>query len=88
MQSNVNLTIPGTNARLGDKVRDVVTGFTGIATAYSRNLTGCDDVGVVAPVQGDKQESSFHWVHVMRLELVESNVVKATPMPTDIPAAG
>lgn len=88
MQSNVNLTIPGTHAKLGDKVRDIVTGFTGIATSYSRALTGCDSVGVLAPVQGDGQKSAHRWVDVACIEVVESNVVNATPMPDDIPAAG
>ena len=88
MRSNVNLTIPGTHARLGDRVRDVVTGFTGIATSYTRHLTGCDSVGVEGRVRGDEQKPSFRWVDVFCVEVLKSNVVNATPMPDDVPAAG
>ena len=88
MQSNVNLSIPGTHARLGDKVRDVVDGFEGVATSYARHLTGCDRVGVQGPARGDEQKPSFQWIDVMCIEVVEPNFVKATPMPDDVPAAG
>lgn len=88
MKSNANLSIPGTNARLGDKVRDVVTGFEGIASSYSRSLTGCDQVGCQGPAQGDEQKRSFQWIDVMSIEVVESNAVGATPIPRDTPAAG
>ncbi len=88
MRTNVNLSIPGTHARLGDLVTDVVTGFTGIATSYCRHLTGCDKVGVQSQVHGEEQKKDFYWSDVMCVEVVEANVVKASPMPTEIPAAG
>ena len=88
MRTNINLSIPGTHARLGDRVRSTVTGFTGIAVSYCRHLTGCDTVGVQGRCSGDEQKIDFHWIDVMCLEVVEENVVKATPLPKDIAPAG
>lgn len=34
--------------RLGDKVKDSVSGFKGIVTGHARYLTGCDQYLVVA----------------------------------------
>ena len=88
MQTNVNLSIPGTHVRLGDLGRDQVTGFAGIVTTYSRHLSGCDDVWLQGRVEGAEQKTRGQWCHVQRLELVEHDVVKGTPMPADVPAAG
>lgn len=88
MQSNVNLSVPGTNVRLGDRVKDAITGFTGIATAYCRNLTGCDDILITTEVSKDQPASKSAWYHVMRVQVIDSNAVGATPIPTDIPPAG
>ncbi len=88
MQTNINLSIPGTNVRLGDLAKDVVNGFTGVASAYARHLTGCDRVMLEGVVGGDEQKFVSQWCDVMALEVVESNAVNATPMPEEVAPAG
>jgi hypothetical protein len=40
---------------LGDKVKDLVTGYTGIAIARTQWLQGCDRILVQAPVLADSK---------------------------------
>ena len=87
MKTNINLSIPGTHVRLGDRAKDLVTGFEGIVTSHSRHLTGCDSVWLTAPM-GDDGKRREVFVHVMQLELVESNPLNATPLPRDVPPSG
>jgi hypothetical protein len=87
VQTNINLSIPGTNVRLGDKARDPVTGFEGIVTEHNRHLTGCDSVWLTGKV-GDDGKRQQIFVHVPQLELIETNPLGATPMPKEVPPSG
>jgi hypothetical protein len=87
VQTNINLSIPGTNVRLGDKARDPVTGFEGIVTCHQRHLTGCDSVWLTGPI-GDDGKKREAFVDVLRLELVKANPLKATPLPKLVPPSG
>lgn len=87
MQTNINLSIPGTNVRLGDRAKDPVTGFEGIVTCHIRYLQGCDCVWLTAQ-HGDDGKKRECFVHVPQLELVEANPLKATPMPKGVASAG
>ena len=61
--------------QLGDKVKDRVTGFAGIAVGITKYLTGCDQVVVCPPCdkQGGAQEPfSFD---ITRLEIVKKQAV-------------
>ena len=63
-------------AELGTRVRDRITGFTGIITGVCYYISGCNQAMVVPPVddQGKRRESE--WFDVQRLErLDDSNVV-------------
>jgi len=40
--------------KLGDKVKDPVTGYVGIAYARTIYLQGCDRIGIQAPVYKDR----------------------------------
>lgn len=71
--------------KLGDRVRDKVTGFTGIATAKHEFLAGCIQFSVAPPVKPDgtsTEAMSYDWE---RLERVDHGInepdkeVKATP---------
>lgn len=53
---------------LGKKVTDVISGFEGVAVGYSIWFTGCDTVGVQAPVRDGKVETL--WFDVTRIEIV------------------
>ena len=69
---------------LGVTVRDVVTGFTGVATGAARYLTGCDQY-CVSPVSNppSKREDSC-WFDENRLVVVK-NVAKVQ-LPNPKPA--
>lgn len=74
MGSSSKLSIPGTDARLGDRARDVVTGYTGIIIGHCRFLTGCDAVGLAS-------KSKTAWFDVHGIEVVEVNAVNAYQVP-------
>lgn len=46
---------------LGSKVRDSVTGFTGIAMGRSTFMTGCDRIGIQPPVGDDGKLPEAQW---------------------------
>lgn len=76
---------------LGDEVKDVITGFQGIATARARFLTSCDRVEVqprVKEYEGGQKLEAAEWFDVTRLVVVEAGVVSPPPLqqPTN-PAA-
>ena len=87
MRTNIDLSIPGTNVRLGDRARDPISGFEGIVTTCSRHLTGCNTIWLT----GKRGEDGKHrecCVDVLRVELVESNPLEGTPIPSDVPPSG
>lgn len=61
---------------MGDKVRDAITGFTGVVTGRCEYVSGCNQA-LVAP--GVKEDGTFvesMWLDDDRLEVIESNVIK------------
>lgn len=87
MQVAISLSIPRTHIKLGDRARDVVSGFVGIVTTHGRHLTGCDSVWLTGEVDKEgKVKEKF--VHLAQLELVDSNPLDCTRMPEEVPAAG
>lgn len=66
-------------AWLGLKVRDRVTGFSGVASSLSFDLYGCVQV-VITPPQNDKGElREGRWFDVARLEVVDARPVMTVP---------
>lgn len=62
---------------LGDKVRDIITGFTGIVIARSEFFNGCVRVAVQPQDLGEKgMLQSSESFDVQQLELVEASAVK------------
>lgn len=62
---------------LGDRVRDKVTGFDGIAIGMSRWISGCDQYAVQpCKVSKDGKVSDSVWFDVNRLDVVKKAVVK------------
>jgi hypothetical protein len=59
---------------LGKKVKDVITGFTGIAIGYTRWLTGCSTVGIVheknMEVGKDGETPTTLWFDEDRVDVV------------------
>lgn len=63
--------------KLGLKVKDKVTGFTGIITARTQYLTGCNGYGITPPV--DKDGKTGEWQHFDegRLEIIDEGINKS-----------
>lgn len=58
--------------KLGDKLRDKVTGFEGIAMARTDYLLDTPTYGLVGPMIDGKVQD-WQWFDMTRLELVESD---------------
>tara|TARA_B100000749_G_scaffold243770_3_gene205193 strand:+ start:388 stop:885 length:498 start_codon:yes stop_codon:yes gene_type:complete len=69
--------IPNSNIRLGDRVKDKVTGFEGIVTVWCETYTGNQRIQVEGKAT---DESSGHYLQldVQQVEAVEVQVVKPT----------
>lgn len=59
--------------RLGQKVRDKITGFEGTAIARCEYLTGCVQFGVV-PASADGKMPDCAYIDEMRLEVLQAPV--------------
>lgn len=61
---------------LGDRVEDLVTGFSGIVSSYAICLNGCDRVGVQPPIDKEKKHPDSIWFDVTQLKILKKKVVK------------
>ena len=69
---------------IGDLVKDRVTGFTGIVTAYTKFLSGCDRVGVQPrdlKEGGIRMSEAFD---ILQLEILEKGAVIVEPKIVEI----
>jgi hypothetical protein len=62
---------------LGDRVKDIVTGYEGIAIGKTEWLTGCDTIGI-CPTELDKDGKTKNtvWFDVTRIEILEKDAVQ------------
>ncbi len=60
---------------LGMKVKDKITGFTGIVTGYVTYITGCNQALVVPAVGKDGAAKDASWFDEQRLEQVGKTVI-------------
>ena len=67
----------GGDVQLGDRVRDKLTGFEGIAYGRWTCLTGCVSYDVHPPAKDGKIPPS-EWIDESRLEVVDHNAVSVT----------
>lgn len=75
--------------KLGDKVKDKVTGFKGIVVSISKHLYGCDRVGVQPEIGKDGKVPDAGWFDIDSIELVKSAVVKGhTEEPAETKRGG
>ena len=65
--------------KLGDKVKDKVTGFTGIAVSKTEYLHGCKRISIASPKLHEGKPVAWQTFDEPQLELVESGVVKVKP---------
>jgi len=61
---------------MGDEVRDVVTGFQGIAVSITRSLHGCRRIGVQPPVDKDGKVPDGYSMDEPTCEIVTPGKVK------------
>ena len=71
--------------KLGSKVKDTVSGYTGILNARSENLNGCIRYSVQAPVDKDMKMPEGYWFDEVSLELIEDKVIKHEAVKTGGP---
>ncbi len=68
---------------LGDEVKDIVSGFTGIATARTEFLNGCIRISIDPPVDKEGKPVEGKWFDQEQIEVLQRGKVKpkpATPM--------
>lgn len=61
---------------LGDKVKDTVTGFTGIAVSITDYLHGCQRIGVQAIVRDNEPPKEVQGFDEPQLKIVKKKVVE------------
>lgn len=71
--------------QLGDKVKDAVTGFTGIAVGRSEWLNGCVRIAVQSDKLKDGLPTESHWIDEPQLSVIKAGVVSAQRAPNGGP---
>lgn len=61
--------------KLGNRVRDIVTGFTGIATSKVEYINGCTQYGIKPPVDKDGKMPDTNYIDHAQLEFVDDGIV-------------
>lgn len=67
-------TDPNRPIELGNRVRDMATGFEGIALSKIDYLTGCTQIGVAAQAKPDATDISTFYIDRDRLEFVDEGI--------------
>jgi hypothetical protein len=70
---------------LGQKAKDVVTGFTGTITARADYLTGCKQYCVTPRVKPDGEYPNGVWLDEDRIELLDDEKLVLSKPTTDAP---
>ncbi len=65
---------------LGKKVRDRVTGFSGVVGSVSFDLYGCIQAAITPPVDDKGELKDGRWFDIQRPEVVSEE--RAMPLPT------
>lgn len=73
---------------MGDKVKDTLSGFTGVVIGRAEHMTGCHQVYVLPTSEKDNEIKAGNWFDIERVEKVEANVatVKSRLTGADIPS--
>jgi len=61
--------------KLGSRVKDIITGFTGIAVGYSKWMYGCNRIVVESESLKDGKPLGNEWFDEQRVETVEEGVI-------------
>jgi hypothetical protein len=71
--------------QLGNTVRDIVTGITGIATSRVEYLNGCIQIGIRPKAVDNKAEDSIY-VDIQQVEYVDDGILTIAKTMTGGPA--
>jgi hypothetical protein len=66
--------------KLGDRVKDRVTGYTGIVTSQIKHLNGCHQYGVSAPIDDQGKMVDGYNIDEAQLEPVDDGL-NEKPVP-------
>ena len=61
--------------KMGQRVKDVVTGFEGVITGMAQHMTGCDTVGVNPGVDDKGKLQDVQWFDWTRLQLLDDSTI-------------
>lgn len=61
---------------MGKEMKDVVTGFTGVATGFAQHMTGCDQYYLQPKIGRDKKFSDGRWFDVNSLMVTSEKQLK------------
>lgn len=70
---------------LGDKVKDKVSGFTGIAVSRTVYLNGCIQIGVTPKVAKTSDDIKTYYIDEPQLEIIQSKKVNVKEKETGGP---
>ena len=61
--------------KLGQRVKDKVSGFIGIAVAKCEYLNGCIQFHITPPVDEKGNERKDQWIDAAQLEIIDNGVL-------------
>lgn len=65
----------GQEPQLGDRARDVITGFAGVVVGRCEYLTGCQQILLIPPVDKDGKRVDGEWFDTDRCEVTEARAI-------------
>lgn len=65
-------------AQIGDRVRHIITGFTGIVIGHSKWITGCDTLGIRPEELHDGKPIDPEWFDIGHVKVIKKGAVKPT----------
>jgi len=73
---------------MGDKVKDTLSGFTGVVLARSEHMTGCNQIFILPKSDKENEIKDGCWFDIERIEKITDRAVQLEARRTgaDIPA--
>lgn len=67
--------------KLGDRYKDPITGYEGIAVGRTEYLYGCARIGLQAPINKDGSIPEWQWFDELQVVEAEPDKKKGGPRP-------
>lgn len=65
--------------KLGDRVKDTISGFEGVAICHAKHLYGCDTIGIKPEKLHEGKPITEVYFDVLQVEKVEKRTSEAKP---------